>query len=94
MSRMPDVPTIAETLPGFVSSTWVGAFLPPNTPPAIADKLSRDFAEGLAQPDIAKNFLDHACEPVGGTPQQTAEFVRHEAALWKKVIADIGITPE
>jgi len=94
MSRMPDVPAIAEILPGFVSSTWVGAFLPPKTPPAIAGKLSRDFAEGLAQPDIARNFLDHACEPVGGTPQQTADFVRHEAALWKKVVADIGITPE
>jgi len=94
MSRMPDVPAIAEILPGFVSSTWVGAFLPPKTSPAIAGKLSRDFAEGLAQPDITKNFLDHACEPVGGTPQQTADFVRHEAALWKKVIADIGITPE
>ena len=64
---------IAETLPGFVSSTWVGAFLPPNAPPAIADKLSRDFAEALAQPDIAKNFLDHACEPlvadIGITPE-------------------------
>jgi tripartite-type tricarboxylate transporter receptor subunit TctC len=94
MSALPEVPAIAETLPGFVSSTWVGAFLPPKTPRAIADKLSADFAEGLAQPDIAKNFIDHACEPVGGTPQATAAFVRKEAALWKKVIAEIGITPE
>jgi tripartite-type tricarboxylate transporter receptor subunit TctC len=94
LSELPDVPAIAEALPGFVSSTWVGAFLPPKTPQAIADKLSADLADGLKQPDIARKFLEHFCEPVGGTPQATADYVRKESALWKKVIAEIGIKPE
>jgi tripartite-type tricarboxylate transporter receptor subunit TctC len=94
MSELSDIPTIAETLPGFVSSTWVGAFLPPKTPAAIADKLSTAFAEALRLPDVARKFREHACEPVGGTPQATAAFVQKEAALWTKVIADAGIKPE
>jgi tripartite-type tricarboxylate transporter receptor subunit TctC len=94
MSELPEAPTIAETLPGFVSSTWVGAFLPPKTPAAIADKLSAALAEALRRPDIARKFREHACEPVGGTPQATAAFVEKEAALWTKVIAEAGIKPE
>jgi tripartite-type tricarboxylate transporter receptor subunit TctC len=94
LPSLPDVPAIAETLPGFVSATWVGAFLPPNTPRAIADRLSADFAAALRQPDIAQRFRDHGCEPVGGTPEVATDFVRKEAALWKRVIAEAGITAE
>ena len=94
LPTLPDLPTIAETLRALVSSTWVGAFLPPNTTRAIADRLSADFAEALRQRDIAQRFRDHGCEPVGGTPEATADFVRNEAALWKRVIAQAGITAE
>ena len=94
LPSLPDLPTIAETLPGFVSSTWVGAFLPPNTPRAIADRLSADFAQALRQRDLVQRFREHGCEPVGGTPAATADFVRNEAALWKRVIAEAGITAD
>ena len=50
------MPTIAETLPDFVSSTWVGIFLPPKTPQAIADKINADVNEALKQPEIALRF--------------------------------------
>ncbi len=91
MASLPDVPTIAETLPGFVSSTWVGVFLPPKTPQWIADRLQADFAEGLKQPDIAARFRQNANEPVGSTPREAAAFVRTEAERWKKVIKTAGI---
>jgi tripartite-type tricarboxylate transporter receptor subunit TctC len=94
LPALPDLPTIAETLPAFVSSTWVGAFLPPKTARPIADRLSADFAAALRQRDIVQRFLDHGCEPVGGTPETTATFVRNEAALWKRVIAQAGITAD
>jgi tripartite-type tricarboxylate transporter receptor subunit TctC len=94
LPALPDVPVIAETLPNFVSTTWVGAFLPPGTPPSIAARLSADFAEALQQADIVQRFHDRGCEPVGGTPAATAAFVRSEAALWRRVIADAGITPD
>jgi tripartite-type tricarboxylate transporter receptor subunit TctC len=91
MASLPETPTLAATLPGFVSSTWVGAFLPPKTPQAIADKLSADFAETLRQPDIAQKFREYACEPVGNTPAQTRAFVNAESERWKKVIQTANI---
>jgi tripartite-type tricarboxylate transporter receptor subunit TctC len=91
LPALPDVPAIAETLPGFVSATWVGAFLPPKTPKPIADKLSTDFAEAVRQPEIARRFRDHASEPSGLGPQATSAFVRTEAERWRKVIQTAGI---
>ena len=91
MPLLPDTPTLAETLPGFVSSSWVGAFLPPKTPQAIADKLSADFAETLKQADVAQKFREQACEPIGNTPAQTRAFVNAESERWKKVIQAANI---
>jgi tripartite-type tricarboxylate transporter receptor subunit TctC len=88
---LPDTPTIAETLPNFVSATWVGVFLPPKTPQAIAAQLNADFNEGLKQPDVAKRFRDNGSEPFGTTPQAAADFVRGEAARWATVIKAAGI---
>jgi tripartite-type tricarboxylate transporter receptor subunit TctC len=94
MASAPSVPALIETLPDFVSSSWVGVFLPPKTPQAIADKLSRDFAEVLAQPAIAQKFRDLACEPAGTTSAETRTFVDNEAARWKKVIQAANIKLE
>jgi tripartite-type tricarboxylate transporter receptor subunit TctC len=94
MAGLADTPALSEALPGFSSSTWVGVFLPPKTPQKIADQLSAIFAEALKQPDIAQKFRDHACEPMGGTPQATAAFVKAEAERWKSVIKTAGIKLE
>ncbi len=91
MPALPATPTLAETLKDFVSSSWVGAFLPPKTPQAIADKLSTDFAEALKDPDIAAKFREQACEPIGNAPQAARAFVNAEAERWKKVIETANI---
>jgi tripartite-type tricarboxylate transporter receptor subunit TctC len=91
LASLPDAPTIAATLPGFVSSTWVGAFLPPKTPKPVADKLTADFVEAVRHPQVAQRFRDHASEPAGLAPEATAAFVRSEAERWKKVIQTAGI---
>ena len=80
MPSLPSTPALAETLKDFVSSSWVGAFLPPRTPQAIADKLSADFAEALKEPDIAAKFREQACEPIGNTPAATRAFVGSDPA--------------
>jgi tripartite-type tricarboxylate transporter receptor subunit TctC len=94
MADMPEMPTIAETLPGFVSATWVGAFLPPKTPQWIAARLNADFNEALKVADIARRFRDNGCEPLGTTPPATAAFVQSEAERWKTVIRAAGIKLE
>jgi tripartite-type tricarboxylate transporter receptor subunit TctC len=91
MPDLPDTPTMAETLPNFVSSTWVGGFLPPKSPQEFADKLNADFNEAIKQADIVKRFRDNGCEPLGTTPKQTADFVNAEREKWSKVIQVAGI---
>jgi tripartite-type tricarboxylate transporter receptor subunit TctC len=86
MSALPDVPTIAETLPGFAASAWFAVVAPPKTPAAIAAKISADIAEAVRQPDIGKRLADLSAEPVGGTPAETAAFLHAEVERWKNVI--------
>jgi tripartite-type tricarboxylate transporter receptor subunit TctC len=91
MDSLPGVPTISETIPDFVSSTWVGVFLPPKTPHVIANKLNADFNEGLKEPEIARRFVENGCDPLGTTPEAAAAFVRSEADRWSKVIKAANI---
>ena len=91
MADLPDTPTMAETLPNFVSSTWVGAFLPPKSPVEFANKLNADFNESIKQTDIAKRFRENGCEPFGTTPKQAADFVEAEREKWSRVIKVAGI---
>ena len=70
MASLPDVPTIAETLPGFESAAWFAMVAPPKTPQAIVDKINADVNEALRQPDIVPS----------GSPQLSAEAYRRHAA--------------
>jgi tripartite-type tricarboxylate transporter receptor subunit TctC len=94
MTSLPDVPTIAETLPGFVSSAWFAVVAPPKTPQAIAAKINADINEALRQPDIAKRLADLSAEPVGGTTAAAAEFMNQEVERWRAVIKATGIKLE
>ena len=86
MSALPDVPTIAETLPGFASAAWFAVVAPPKTPPPIVARISADIAEAIRQPDVRKRFDDLSADPVGGTPAETAAFIKAETARWRDVI--------
>ena len=90
MSSLPEVPTIAETLPGFVSSAWFAVVAPPKTPQGIAAKINADINEALQQPDIVKRLADLSAEPVGGTTAAAAAFMRQEVERWRAVIKATG----
>jgi len=94
IAALPDVPTIAETLPGFASSAWFGMAGPPKMPDAIAAKISADIAEALRQPDVRKRLADLSAEPVGGTPAETAAFMRAEVDRWNNVIKAANVKLE
>jgi tripartite-type tricarboxylate transporter receptor subunit TctC len=94
LASLPDVPTIAETLPGFASLAWFAVAAPPNTPQPIAEKIAADIAEALNDADIKKRFAELSAEPVGSNPQATAAFMREELARWSKVIKAAGIKLE
>ena len=95
MDILPDVPPIADFVPGYEASAWVGFGAPRNTPAAIVDTLNKAFNEAIADPAIQARLAD-----LGATamPQNTpAEFARHianDADKWARVIKASGIKPE
>jgi tripartite-type tricarboxylate transporter receptor subunit TctC len=88
---LPGVPTIAQTLPGFVTSSWVAVVAPPKTPQNLAKWLSGEFADALRQPQIVQTLASLACEPVGSAPEATGTFIKNESERWKSVIRDAKI---
>lgn len=89
---LPEVPTIAEeALPGFQSVTWFGVVAPEGTSRAIAEQLSAAFNEALKLPEVQKRFFEVGAEPKGGTPAETAAFVREETERWHKVIKSANV---
>jgi tripartite-type tricarboxylate transporter receptor subunit TctC len=94
MSTLPDVPTIAETLPGFASSAWFAVVAPPKTPAAIVDKVNADIAAAVRDPDVRKRLADLSADPVGGTVAETAAFMRAEVERWNNVIKAANVKLE
>ena len=88
----PDTPTVAETLPGFVSLSWTGLVAPPKTPPALVAKIQAAIAESLAG-NAAQGIkgLD-ARDLILSTPAEAARFTQEEKARWGKVIRATNIT--
>jgi len=88
---LPDVPTVSETLPGFVSETWFAIVAPPRTPTPIASRLSSTVAEALRQPDVARTIQQLSVAPVGSSPDETAAFLKKETDRWREIIVSAAI---
>jgi tripartite-type tricarboxylate transporter receptor subunit TctC len=91
---LPDVPTIAETLPGFAVSNWIGLFAPAGTPPEIVAKLNAEVQKIMQQPDVRKRLETEGARFIPTTPESFAAFQKNEAAKWAKAIREAGIQPE
>jgi len=87
---LPDLPTVAEALPGYEATSWNGIFAPAGTPKEIIDKLNREVNAILQSPDTRKFFAEQGGEAGGGTPEQLGAFVRSETTKWSKVVKDSG----
>ena len=87
VAALPDVPTFAESgFPGVEDDTWIGIFLPAGTPPAIVQKLNAAVNQGLQSTDMKERLAALAFEPVGGTPQQFADYVKVEIVKWSRIV--------
>ena len=94
MASLPDVPTIAETLPGFESAAWFAVVAPPGTPKQIVEKINADINEALRDPGVAKRMAGMSAEIVGGSTQNTAKYFRSEVDRWHKVIKAANVKME
>lgn len=91
---LPDVPTAAESLPGFEVVTWYGLFVPAGTPRDIVMRLNAETLKALSSPDMKERIAAQGFEVVGNTPAQFLEVIRRDLARWKGVIAAAGIKGE
>ncbi|VTU19418.1 tripartite tricarboxylate transporter substrate binding protein [Variovorax sp. PBL-E5] len=87
---LPDLPTIAETYPGFYADAWSGLFAPKGTPKPIIDKLSTEVQRILRLPDVRQKLAALGAEPVGSTPAEFEAHVNREIAKWAKVVKSSG----
>jgi tripartite-type tricarboxylate transporter receptor subunit TctC len=90
----PDLPTVAETVPGYEISTWYGLWAPPRLPAALATRMQENVARVLATPEAQARFLAMGAEPVASTPEAFARFVRAEYDRFGALIRDADIKGE
>jgi tripartite-type tricarboxylate transporter receptor subunit TctC len=88
---LPDVPAMAEFLPGYEANGWYGIVAPKGTPANIVDALNKQVNAALADPAMRKRFTDLGCDVFTGTPADFENFIRAETAKWAKVIKFAGI---
>ena len=91
LRSMPDMPTVAESFPGFSNDGWYGIVAPAGTPAAIINKLNAEMKRALANTDFLKHIESIGMEPASSTPAELREWIRSEVARWTKVVRDAGI---
>lgn len=86
--QLPDVPAVAETLPGFENLGWFGFMVPAGTPKAVIAKIQKDTVAALRDPSIAKRFNDLGMVPVGNDSTVFAKEIKEESVRWAKIIKE------
>ena len=86
----PDVPTVAETLPGYAMTSWIGVFAPAGTPRPIVERLQQEIARALADPRVREQLVSQAADPVASKPDDFARFTADETEKWAPVVKASG----
>jgi tripartite-type tricarboxylate transporter receptor subunit TctC len=92
--EFPEIPTIAESVPGYRAVTWYAMVAPPQMPAALADRINRDVSEILGRPDVAEKVQGIQMDPVTKSRAEAASFFADETTLWGKVIKQADIPPQ
>jgi tripartite-type tricarboxylate transporter receptor subunit TctC len=91
-AAFPDTPTMIEAgFPGVVSTGWGGLLAPAGTPQDFVQKMQRDVARGLAQPDVRERLAALGADPVGSTPEEFTAWIKSELEKWTRVVKGAGL---
>jgi tripartite-type tricarboxylate transporter receptor subunit TctC len=93
-SRLPNLPTMAEFLPGFEVNSWYGVMVPTGTPEPIIARLHREFVAALNRPDIADRLRQNGLEIEGSSPAEYGRKLADDLKLWREVAQTTGIRVE
>jgi tripartite-type tricarboxylate transporter receptor subunit TctC len=91
---LPDVPTVADFVPGYEASNWYGVGAPKNTTGEIVDKLNKEINAGLSDPKIKARLADLGAMVIPGSPSDFGKLIADETEKWAKVIKSAGIKAE
>jgi len=86
--QLPNVPAVAETVPGFENLGWFGLVAPAGTPPAVIRKVHDDAVKALQSAEVKKRFSELGMAPVGNTPAEFSKAMKEESARWAKVVRE------
>jgi tripartite-type tricarboxylate transporter receptor subunit TctC len=88
----PDLPILADTLPGFHVNSWYGLFAPAGTPKAVVDRIAAEGAKALADPALVERLAGQGAEVAPSTPAELARLTRDDLELWSKIVKSSGAT--
>lgn len=91
---LPDLPTVAESLPGYSAHSWLGIFVPAGTPKPVVDRLQRELAAAIDEPKARARLVEAGFEPKSSTSEAFAKLVREEMAKWAPIVKMSGATPD
>jgi tripartite-type tricarboxylate transporter receptor subunit TctC len=91
---LPDLPTVADFLPGYEASQWYGVGVPKSTPAEIIDKLNKEINAALADPGMKARFADIGGEALAGSPADFGRLIAEETEKWAKVVRAANMKPE
>jgi tripartite-type tricarboxylate transporter receptor subunit TctC len=90
ISALPDLPPVADAIPGYQTITWQGFLVPAGTPKEIIDRLHTEFVKALKDPEFSARMRGMGLELYGTTPAEFSQFIRDENVKWTKVIKATG----
>jgi len=93
-SLLPNMPTVAESLPGYSAHSWLGIFVPAGTPQSIVQRLQRDLVAAIDEPKTQARLVEAGFEPKSSTQESFAKLVRDELEKWRPVVKMSGATPD
>jgi tripartite-type tricarboxylate transporter receptor subunit TctC len=91
---LPDLPPVADTVPGYESVTWFGLYGPKNMPADLVARVNAGLNLALQDADVKERLARLGIEPVGGTPAQFAAMATADRAKWKKIITERKLTSD
>ena len=90
----PEMPTVAETVPGFEAFSWNGIVVRAGTPANVIEKVRRDFSRAVQQPQARAMLSNIMMEPIGSSPTEFLDLIKADQARWERVVKAININPD